>query len=186
MNSMTRRIPGRLCAAILLALLLGVFRMEASLASPASIADPIHILALDSDSDGIPDDMDPDDDNDGVPDSDQGGEGTSSGNEPLPDSDDDGITNDMDPDDNNNAVADEDETVPTPSDGNSTDPGGSSPSHAPSPGEQPLVSSLPVTGSGHPDASHGPHFAVIVAISAVLLASVAAHRLTLDNRREAR
>jgi hypothetical protein len=172
---MTRRIPGRLCAAVLLVLLLGAFQADPTRASPAINPGSNQMLAADSDSDGIPDDMDPDDDNDGVPDSDQGGEGTSSGNEPLPDSDDDGITNDMDPDDNNNAVTDEDETVPTPSDGNSTDSGGSTPSQAPSPSEQPLVSSLPVTGSGQPDATHGPHFALIVANSAVLLAAFAAH-----------
>jgi hypothetical protein len=181
---MTRRIPGRLCAAVLLVLLLGAFQAEPSRASPVITSGSNHTLAADSDSDGIPDDMDPDDDNDGVPDSDQGGGGTSSGNEPLPDSDDDGITNDMDPDDNNNAVTDEDETVPTPPGGNSTNSGESSPSHASSPDEQPLVSSLPVTGSGPPDASHDPHSAVVVTISAVLLQVFAAQRLTLRNLSE--
>jgi hypothetical protein len=176
---MTRRILGSPCAAILLALFLGVFHLEASLASAAPPAGPNVAVAVDTDGDGITDDMDPDDDNDGLPDSSQGGDGTSSGNDPLPDSDDDDITDDMDPDDNNNAVTDEDEPVPPPSGGNSSSPGGTSNSGSSSSGDQPLVKALPVTGAGSASPLSVPSLMLYLGTFAMSLAICIACQPTL-------
>jgi hypothetical protein len=176
---MTRRILGSPCAAILFALFLGAFHLEASLASPAPPAGPNVAVAVDSDGDGITDDMDPDDDNDGLPDSSQGGDGTSSGNDPLPDSDDDDITDDMDPDDNNNAVTDEDEPVPPPSGGNSSSPGGTSNSGSSSSSDQPLVKALPITGAGTARPLPAPNLMLYLSIFAMSLAKFIAGQHTL-------
>ncbi len=167
---MTRRILGRSCAMVLLALLLGAIQSTGTLASPAHITGWNQALAADADGDGIPDDLDPDDNNDGIPDSDQGGDGVTPGNDPLPDLDNDGITDDLDPDDNNNAVTDDDEPVPSPSNGGSSGSGGSSSSGAGGGSDQPLVRSLPVTGTGNANPSLAPQFAVVAAISALVMA----------------
>lgn len=174
---MTRRILARSCAAVLLALLLGAIQMESSLASPAhSSGSSSTFLAVDSDGDGIPDDLDPDDDNDGIPDSDQGGQGVSSGNGPLPDSDSDGITDDMDPDDNNNAVTDENEPALSTSGSNASNPGSPSSTNPDSSGTQPLVMALPVTGAGESRTSVAAHLAVIMAFSACAVAVASSRR----------
>lgn len=113
----------------------------APLAAPTISARNDHVVLalaqpLDTDGDGIPDDVDPDDDNDGVFDFDdyapldqtiqnppadpQDPDGTANEGEPLhpdsgneydQDSDSDGIPDDLDPDDNNNAIVDGDEPV---------------------------------------------------------------------------
>ena len=77
-------------------------------------ADPMRLwsLGLDFDSDGIPDDVDPDDDNDGIPDDDD------------LDGDNDGIPDDEDPDDDNDGIPDELE-------GNRRNEGGSPPTGSP-------------------------------------------------------
>lgn len=156
------------------------------------------IVAADSDGDGIPDDMDPDDDNDGISDANEGNPGAPPDNAPIPDDDKDTIPDDLDPDDNNNGVTDEDEAS-TPANG-STGGGGSSGgggNNSTSNGSNgagesnavtqessatggPLqISALPVTGSG-PDVGSGINWIMVLSMSSVslLMALWATSRLT--------
>lgn len=122
------------CLALLLTLLM---TGRPAVASPTVAVQPATMLAVDSDGDGIPDDMDPDDNNDGTSD-----DGTTNG--PIPDGDNDGIPNDLDPDDNNNGVTDENETGSSPvSGGNSGGTGGEGGSAGGT-----MIRALPATGAG--------------------------------------
>jgi len=144
---------------------------------------------VDTDSDGIPDELDPDDDNDGSPDIDDPDPLVT--NPPPPDqpgdddsdsdSDGDNIPEVLDPDDNNNGVSDEDETVPAepanagagswpsvdpPSnaDASTTDVSTASASQATGASDvQPLIRSLPDTGSGGNPSSQ-PTLLLLIAV----------------------
>jgi len=131
----------------------------------------------DSDGDGIPDDLDPDDDNDGVADG-QHADPQSPSNSGQ-DADQDTIPDSHDPDDNNNGVTDDDEASADPPD---TSPGpGTSPGSDDGPSQAPvaaqsnttgsdgpaLVRSLPVTGTGSDTSAFLP---LILATTSLALA----------------
>lgn len=119
---------------------------------------------VDSDGDGIPDELDPDDDNDGIPDVDDSNPlvpdppPDSPGNETTDaDADSDSIPDILDPDDDNDGVSDDDtpaQSAPAnPGDASSSSPGTGSSPGSPSRAfdtddSQPLVRSLPDTGAG--------------------------------------
>lgn len=125
---------------------------------PPDPLSPIH----DSDGDGIPNIQDPDDDNGGTSDQDDPApfdpeiEPTVAPDilSPIHDSDGDGIPNIQDPDDDNDAVQDDEDAAPFVPGTEDPNPPVKQPSSNPAPGgasdsgEPPVVTALPVTGSG--------------------------------------
>jgi hypothetical protein len=129
---------------------------------PPDILSPID----DSDGDGIPNIQDPDDDNGGTSDEDDPApfdpviEPTPAPDilSPIDDSDGDGIPNIQDPDDDNDAVQDDEDAAPFVPGTDDPDPPTKAPPAAhPAPaantssGNPPVVTALPVTGSGGDD-----------------------------------
>lgn len=168
------------CLLVLLALGFSVSSLSASPNAPLW-NEPL--LAVDSDGDGIPDDLDPDDDNDGISDANEGDPSAPPDNAPIPDDDNDTIPNDLDPDDNNNGVTDEDDVVAPVngsdggSNGGSAGSGGSNAvgDSGSSNGGPMLISALPVTGSGPSDAFATNWMRLLGLSVAALLMALGAH-----------
>ncbi len=140
--------------------------------------------AQDSDGDGIPDALDPDDDNDGTLDN------PNSGGPPAGDADGDSIPDALDPDDNNNAVVDRDEprgpSQPPPTGGNTGGGGrhsGGGNSGGRSGGSEAPVLALPVTGSGQVGGDGPGALALTPLIVLLVVASTAGWHLIRAPRR---
>lgn len=158
---------------------------------PPDILSPVD----DSDGDGIPNIQDPDDDNGGTSDEDDPApfdpviEPTPVPEilSPIDDSDGDGLPNIQDPDDDNDAVQDDEDAAPFMPGTEDPNPPVKQPSSNPArggasdSGEPPVVTSLPVTGTG---SGHGGWEIVgIVAAGGavyVALGAIASRRLIRD------
>jgi hypothetical protein len=152
----------------------------------------------DSDGDGIANSHDPDDDNDGVQDDQdshpfdptRGEKPPPSVIDPRTDSDGDGIANSHDPDDDNDGVVDELDCAPfdvsvsacpdaaNPGAGGNTggssgDASGSDDVVGTGGGNGPLVTSLPVTGTGEPDSAVGLAWVLAAIVALVAGATLA-------------
>jgi hypothetical protein len=158
---------------------------------PPDVVSPI----ADSDGDGIPDIQDPDDDNGGTSDEDDPApfdpviEPTPAPDilSPIEDSDGDGIPNIQDPDDDNDAVQDDEDAAPFVPGTEDPNPPTKAPSKpAPAQGstsdEAPVVTALPVTGSGQQDSGWNLVW-TIAAIGALYVAMGAASAVREHRKR---
>lgn len=169
---------------LLAALLTMGLRGPQVMAAPGWSGNGTFGLAVDSDGDGIPDDLDPDDNNNGISDENEASPNPRPDNGGIGDDDGDGIPNDLDPDDNNNGITDEDEaSIPPPASngGNSGGSGGSSANGGSNDGGS-MIRALPVTGVG----TGGDIPVRAFAIAAVVLLLLATIPLTKSSNQRPR
>jgi hypothetical protein len=163
---------------------------------PPGILSPVD----DSDGDGIPNIQDPDDDNGGTSDEDDPApfdpviEPTPAPDilSPIDDSDGDGMPNIQDPDDDNDAISDDEDAAPfVPGTDDPNPPTKAPPTSTPTPtkntasSDPPVVTALPVTGTGGPDDGWRMVWTIVITGAAYVgLAALATVRELRVQRRE--